>query len=94
MIASDKGFLFPLAFDDEKVANSGITSRVLTPNPHKAQTLPRVAWVAGDLAKPETLTPACESAHKLFLLTSYYEDMVALQRNAIVAARTRRDARR
>jgi uncharacterized protein YbjT (DUF2867 family) len=33
------------------------------------------------------LTPAFDGAETLFLLTSYYEDMIELQHNAIVAAR-------
>ena len=66
---------------------AGVATRALTRNPQKAPTLPGITWVAGDLAKPETLTPAFEGAQKLFLLTSYYEDMVTLQHNAIAAAR-------
>jgi uncharacterized protein YbjT (DUF2867 family) len=69
------------------LSQAGITSRALSRNPHKAQKLPGVTWVAGDLSKPETLIPAFEGAQKLFLVTSYYEDMVELQHNAIVAAR-------
>lgn len=38
------------------------------------------------MSKPETLEQAFDGAEKLFLLTSYYEDMVELQHNAIVAA--------
>ena len=69
------------------LSQAGVATRALTRNPQKAPTLPGVTWVAGDLAKPETLTPAFEGAQKLFLLTSYYEDMVTLQHNAIAAAR-------
>jgi uncharacterized protein YbjT (DUF2867 family) len=50
--------------------------------------LPGITWVYGDLAKPETLTAAFEGVETLFLLTHYFEDMVELQHNAIVAART------
>ena len=69
------------------LSQAGIATRALTRNPQKAPTLPGITWVGGDLAKPETLTPAFEGAQKLFLLTSYYEDMVTLQHNAIAAAR-------
>ena len=69
------------------LSQAGLSTRALTRNPKKAPTLPGITWVDGDLAKPETLTPAFEGAQKLFLLTSYYEDMVTLQHNAIVASR-------
>jgi uncharacterized protein YbjT (DUF2867 family) len=69
------------------LSEAGVSTRALTRNPQKAQKLPGVTWVAGDLAKPETLPTVFEGAQKLFLLTSYYEDMVTLQHNAIVAAR-------
>jgi uncharacterized protein YbjT (DUF2867 family) len=69
------------------LSQAGVATRALTRNPQKAPTLPGITWVAGDLARPETLTPAFEGAQKLFLLTSYYEDMVTLQHNAIAAAR-------
>ncbi|MET4186963.1 uncharacterized protein YbjT (DUF2867 family), partial [Bradyrhizobium sp. JR7.2] len=49
-----------------------------------------ITWVVGDLARPESLAAAFEGAQKLFLLTHYYEDMVELQHNAIVAARAAR----
>ena len=49
--------------------------------------MPRVAWVAGDLGKPETLHAAFDGATTLFLLTHYLEDMVELQHNAIAAGR-------
>jgi len=69
------------------LSHAGVATRALTRNPQKAPNLPGITWVGGDLAKPETLTPAFEGAQKLFLLTSYYEDMVTLQHNAIAAAR-------
>lgn len=46
-----------------------------------------MTWVAADLARPETLTAPFQGVQKLCLLTSYYEDMVTLQHDAIVAAR-------
>jgi len=69
------------------LSQAGVATRALTRNPQKAPALPGITWVGGDLAKPETLTLAFEGAQKLFLLTSYYEDMVTLQHNAIAAAR-------
>ena len=69
------------------LSQAGIAARALIRNPQKAQTLPGITWVAGDLARPETLTTAFQGAKTLFLNTSYYEDMVALQHNAIAAAR-------
>ena len=69
------------------LSQAGVATRALTRNPQKAPNLPGIIWVGGDLAKPETLTPAFEGAQKVFLLTSYYEDMVTLQHNAIAAAR-------
>jgi uncharacterized protein YbjT (DUF2867 family) len=68
------------------LSEAGADTRALTRNPPKAQPRPGITWVAGDLARPETLTTAFEGAQKVFLLTSYYEDMVTLQHNAIAAA--------
>ncbi|MET0709525.1 MAG: SDR family oxidoreductase [Tardiphaga sp.] len=69
------------------LSQAGIPARALVRNPQKAQELPGITWIAGDLSKPETLATAFEGTEKLFLLTSYYEGMVELQHNAIVAAR-------
>src|SRR6476659_9654407 len=68
------------------LSEAGIPARALTRNPNKAQKLPHITWVVGDLAQPETLPAAFESIKSLFLLTHYFEDMVELQHNAIVAA--------
>ena len=54
------------------------------PQPAKSAGL---TFIAGDLAKPESFTPAFQVAKKLFLLTGYDADMSELQRNAIAAAR-------
>jgi len=70
-----------------RLSQAGVVTRALTRNPQKAPNLPGITWVGGDLAKSETLTKAFGGAQKLFLLTSYYEDTVTLQHNAIVAAR-------
>jgi uncharacterized protein YbjT (DUF2867 family) len=69
------------------LSQARVATRALTRNPQKAPPVPGITWVAGDLSKPETLPAAFEGAQKLFLLTSYYEDMVTLQHNAIAAAR-------
>lgn len=68
------------------LAQAGIPARALARNPDKVHALPGITWIAGDLSKPETLPPAFEGVETLFLLTHYYEDMVDLQHNAIVAA--------
>jgi uncharacterized protein YbjT (DUF2867 family) len=69
------------------LSQAGVGARALTRNPYKAQKLSGITWIPGDLARPETLTTAFDGAKSLFLLTSYYEDMVELQHNAITAAR-------
>ena len=69
------------------LSHAGVPARALTRNLQKAQTLPGITWVVGDLARPETLTTAFEGAKTVFLLTHYLEDMVELQHNAIAAAR-------
>ena len=69
------------------LSKAGIATRALARHPQRAQALPGITWIAGDLSKPGTLTSAFEGARTLFLLTSYYEDMVELQHNAISAAR-------
>jgi len=69
------------------LSQAGASARALVRNPNKAQKLPGITWVVGDLARPETLATAFEGAKSVFLLTHYFEDMVELQHNAIVAAR-------
>jgi len=70
-----------------RLSQAGVPVRALTRDLTKSREPPGVTWVAGDLAKPETLRAAFEGAGMLFLLTHYYEDMVELQHNAIAAAR-------
>src|SRR4030095_6040106 len=69
------------------LSQAGVPARALVRNPNKAQKLPGITWVVGDLAKPETLATAFEGANSVFLLTHYFEDMVELQHTAIAAAR-------
>jgi uncharacterized protein YbjT (DUF2867 family) len=70
-----------------RLSDAGVPVRALTRDLKRADAVPGVAWVAGDLGKPETLRAAFEGATTLFLLTHYLEDMVELQHNAIAAAR-------
>jgi len=69
------------------LSQAGVAARALARNPQKGQKLPGITWLAGDLAKPETLPTAFGGAKTLFLLTGVGEDMVPLQHNAIAAAR-------
>jgi uncharacterized protein YbjT (DUF2867 family) len=69
------------------LSQQGLAARALVRNPQKAENLPSIAWVTGDLAKPETLPEAFKGAKTLFLSSSVGEDTVALQHNAIEAAR-------
>ena len=69
------------------LSQQGVVARALVRNPQKAPDLRGITWVTGDLAKPETLPAAFEGAQTLFLVSSIGEDTVALQHNAIEAAR-------
>lgn len=69
------------------LSQNGTAARALVRNPKNAKNLPVITWVTGDLAKPETLPAAFEGAKTLFLISSISEDTVALQHNAIEAAR-------
>jgi len=69
------------------LSQQGVAARALVRNLSKAKELPGITWVAGDLSKPETLGSAFAGAQTLFLISSIGEDTVALQHNAIEAAR-------
>jgi uncharacterized protein YbjT (DUF2867 family) len=69
------------------LSQNGTAARALVRNPKNAKNQPVITWVTGDLAKPETLPAAFEGAKTLFLISSIAEDTVALQHNAIEAAR-------
>ena len=69
------------------LSQQGVAARAMARNPKKAINLPGIAWVTGDLAKPETLPAAFEGADTLFLVSSIGEDTVELQHNGIEAAR-------
>src|SRR5712672_1197757 len=66
---------------------AGGPARALVRNPGRAQALPGITWVQGDLAKPETLASMFAGCTKLFLLTGNVENASDLQRHAIAAAR-------
>ena len=69
------------------LSQAGVPACALARNPDKGQRLPGISWVAGDLAKPETLPAVFADCTKLFLLTGNVENAAALQHNAIAAAR-------
>ena len=69
------------------LSQQGVAARALTRDASKAKELPGITWVAGDLSKPETLASAFDGAQTIFLVSSIGEDTVALQHNAIEAAR-------
>ena len=69
------------------LSQSGVAACALTRNPQKAKTIPGITWVAGDLAKPDTLPAAFRGAKTLFLNSAISEDLVALQNNGVAAAR-------
>ena len=46
------------------LSQAGVPARALVRNPNKAQELPGITWVVGDLARPENLTTAFEGAEK------------------------------
>ncbi len=69
------------------LSQAGVPARALARNPDKGQKLPGITWVAGDLAKPETLPSVLAGCTKLFLLTGNVENAIELQHHAIAAAR-------
>ncbi len=69
------------------LSQAGVPTRALAHNPDKGQKLPGITWMAGDLAKPETLPAVFDDCTKLFLLTGNVENATELQHNAIAAAR-------
>src|SRR5262245_14827155 len=69
------------------LSRANAPARALVRNTSRAQKLPGITLVSGDLSKPETLRAAFAGCAKLFLLTGNVEDVAGLQRNAIAAAR-------
>src|SRR5947209_5055252 len=68
------------------LSRAGVPARALVRNTGRAQALPGITWVQGDLAKPETLASVFAGCTKLFLLTGNVENASDLQRHAIAAA--------
>ena len=69
------------------LSQQGVVARALVRNPSKAKEQLGITWVAGDLSKPETLASAFDGVQTLFLISSIHQDTVAVQHNAIEAAR-------
>ena len=46
------------------LSQAGVAARALARNPQKGQKLPGITWIAGDLAKPETLPTAFEGVRR------------------------------
>jgi uncharacterized protein YbjT (DUF2867 family) len=69
------------------ISQAGVPARALARNSQKLPKLPGITPVNGDLAKPETLPAAFAGASTLFLLSRISENLVALEHNAIAAAR-------
>src|SRR3989442_1429830 len=69
------------------LSGKGASVRAVTRDPRRAQHLPGVVWVKGDLREADSLASLFRGADRMFLLTSNSEDMRTLQVNAIRAAR-------
>ncbi len=70
------------------LSRAGGPARALVRNPGRAQALPGITWVQGDLAKPETLASVFAGCTKLFLLTGNVENASDLQRHPHSARRS------
>ena len=73
--------------DVRLLSRAGVRARALVRSPSSQPDLPGITRVIGDLAKPGTLPSAFAGCTKVFLLVGNVENAVALQRNAIAAAR-------
>jgi len=69
------------------LSRAGVPARGLVQNPSRAQALPGITWIQGDLAKPETLDSVFAGCTRLFLMIGNVADAAELQRHAIAAAR-------
>jgi uncharacterized protein YbjT (DUF2867 family) len=69
------------------LSSKGVSVRAVTRDPHRAQSLPGVDWVKGDLRDAHSLPNLFRGADRMFLLTSNSADMRALQAGAIQTAR-------
>jgi uncharacterized protein YbjT (DUF2867 family) len=71
-----------------QLAMTGASIRVLARRPEKAQAAPAgVAYVAADLARPETLAPAMEGVSTMLLLSGMSAEQAVWQSNAVQAAK-------
>jgi uncharacterized protein YbjT (DUF2867 family) len=71
------------------LSRSGTPCRALVRNPQKATILsgfPRVEIVRGDMARPESLTPALQGIDKALLCSSIGPELVEVQGNFVRAA--------
>src|SRR5262245_7199283 len=68
------------------LSHANVPVRALIRNTSRAQNLPGITWISGDLGKPETLPFAFAGCTTLFLLTGNGEDSAELQEHAIAAA--------
>lgn len=72
------------------LAEAEVPTRALSRDPARAEALPGIEWVSGDLADRSSLAPpdgAFAGIERLFLLTGNAGAMVRLQKNALQAAR-------
>jgi len=72
------------------LSEKNVSVRALTRDPRRARPMRGVEWIKGDLSDADSLAGLLRGADRMFLLTSNSEDMVALQVNAIRAAREAR----
>jgi uncharacterized protein YbjT (DUF2867 family) len=72
-----------------QLATAGVPARALVRDPIRASSIriPGIEIVVGDLARPDTLSPAFAGVDRVFLLTPAAPDQVELQANALEAAR-------
>jgi uncharacterized protein YbjT (DUF2867 family) len=69
------------------LSSNAVSVRAVTRDPHRAQSLPGVDWVKGDLGEVRSLPGLFRGADRMFLLTPNSENMRGLQVGAIQAAR-------
>ena len=72
-----------------QLATAGVPARALVRDPIRASSIriPGIEIAVGDLARPDTLSPAFAGVDRVFLLTPAAPDQVELQANALEAAR-------
>ena len=72
-----------------QLLEKNVPFRVMTRDIARAKTVlgPDLDYVAGDFAQPETLAAAFDGITRLSLLCAFAEKMVALELNAVAAAK-------